>query len=338
MDILMIGGTGFFGQDIVELALEDGHHVSVFSRGNHKPAFWNHIKHIAADRHDRADVLSKLKGLQFDVVVDNLAYDAADVRNTLEALKDNVGRYVLTSSSAVYIGLGCFDMPFSEDATIEMKRPRFPGHSTPPGDGMVNYAKGKLEAERVLMEQDIVPYTIIRPPSTAGPNDPTGRCQFYFRRLLDGQPLILTNGGVHVHNLAYRRDMACGYVTAMSSEKAINQIYNFAQNEMFRTLDWVQLAADLFEVEADIVSIPAELLQQSGFVYSEPWTHTGTFILDTSHARRDLDYQSTPVETWMATTTEWYREQGEWENSLDDSARQAEIAFAQKYRGLIAQL
>ena len=86
------------------------------------------------------------------------------------------------------------------------------------------------------------------------------------------------------------------------------------------------------------MSISAELLQQSGFVYSEPWTHTGTFVLDTSRARSELGYQSTPVETWMATTTEWYREQGEWKNSLEDSERQAEIAFVQKYRRLVAQL
>ena len=117
-----------------------------------------------------------------------------------------------------------------------------------------------------------------------------------------------------------------------------NQVYNFAQDKMFRVLDWVSLAADLFEVKADIVSISAETLQQSGFVYSEPWTYTGSFILDVSRAQTDLGYQYTPVEKWMAMTTAWYREQGDWKNSLDDGERQAEIAFVQKYRGLIAQL
>ena len=339
MDILMIGGTAFFGRDIVELALEAGHRVTIFSRGNQKPVFWNHINHIAGDRHIQADVTTKLRGLRFDAVVDNIAYDATDVRNALEALEGNVGRYVLTSTSGVYeLGVGCFDMPISEDARIEMKRPRFPGHSTPADDGFVNYVTGKLEAEKVLVEQDEVPYTIVRPSSTVGPDDPTGRCQFYFRRLLDGNPLILTNGGVQVHNLAYRRDVARGYMAAMSSEKAVNQVYNFAQDKMFRVLDWVSLAADLFEVKADIVSISAETLQQSGFVYGEPWTYTGSFILDVSRAQTDLGYQYTPVEKWMAMTTAWYREQGDWKNSLDDGERQAEIAFVQKYRGLIAQL
>ena len=113
----------------------------------------------------------------------------------------------------------------------------------------------------------------------------------------------------------------------MSSAKAVNQAYNFAQDRLFRIVDWVRLAADLLEVEADIVSIPAELFQQSGFVYSENWNLTGTYILDVSRVQADLGYTSTPVETWMATTTAWYREQGDWKNSLADSERQAEIAF-----------
>ena len=34
MKILVIGGTRFFGKDIVNLAPEAGHDVTVFSRGN----------------------------------------------------------------------------------------------------------------------------------------------------------------------------------------------------------------------------------------------------------------------------------------------------------------
>jgi nucleoside-diphosphate-sugar epimerase len=337
VDVLIIGGTTFIGRDIVELALEAGYQVTIFSRGNEKPAFWSHITHIAGDRHVEADV-AKLKGLQFDVVVDNIAYDAGDVRDALGVLKGNVGRYVLTSTSGVYFNVGCFDMPISEDAAIEMKRPRFHGFPTPAGNGFVEYAAGKLAAEKVLMEQDQMPYTIVRPSSTAGPDDPSGRCQFYFRRLLDGGPLILTNGGIQIHSMAYRRDVARGFIAVMNSERAVNHVYNFAQDRMFRIVDFVRLAANFLEVEADIVSIPAESLQQSGFDYGEPWTHTGTFILDISRAITDLAYKSTPVETWMASTTAWYREQNEWKHSLDDSERQAEIAFIHKYRKLMTQL
>ncbi len=74
MNILIIGGTSFIGRDIVELALEAGYRVTIFSRGNQKPGFWSQINHIAGDRHIQEDVATKLKGLQFDVVVDNIVF------------------------------------------------------------------------------------------------------------------------------------------------------------------------------------------------------------------------------------------------------------------------
>ena len=37
MNLLIIGGTAYFGTDIVELALEAGHRVTICSRGNARP-------------------------------------------------------------------------------------------------------------------------------------------------------------------------------------------------------------------------------------------------------------------------------------------------------------
>ncbi len=46
MKILMIGGTSFFGKEIVELALDAGHEVTIFSRGNARPDFWDRELHL----------------------------------------------------------------------------------------------------------------------------------------------------------------------------------------------------------------------------------------------------------------------------------------------------
>ena len=50
MDILVIGGTRFFGRSTVEQLLAAGHKVAIFSRGNVRPPFWDDIEHIAGDR------------------------------------------------------------------------------------------------------------------------------------------------------------------------------------------------------------------------------------------------------------------------------------------------
>ena len=113
MKILMIGGTSFFGKEIVELALEAGHEVTIFSRGNARPDFWDRVAHINGDRNDSADFATKLAGKQFDVVIDNIAFNGEHVATTLAALRGNIGRYILTSTTAVYIGAGPFDQPLT---------------------------------------------------------------------------------------------------------------------------------------------------------------------------------------------------------------------------------
>jgi nucleoside-diphosphate-sugar epimerase len=159
------------------------------------------------------------------VVVDNIAFGAVDVTSTLAILKGNIGHYILTSTVAVYIGARPFRMPLTEaDAVFELEaEPAFAGFVQPTPEWMVNYAGGKIAAEQVVIGQADVPYTIIRPPNVTGPNDPTGRCQFYIQRIMDGQPVILTNGGVQSMQPVYRRDLAIGYMQAMAKEAAKNQ-------------------------------------------------------------------------------------------------------------------
>ena len=175
-------------------------------------------------------------------------------------------------------------------------------------DGMLGYCLGKIEAEKALFGQEVVPYTIIRPPAVMGPENHFGWSQFYFQRLLDGKPLILTNGGLQSRQPVYRRDLAWGYMLAMGSEKAVNQVYNIAQEKSMRLVDWVRLAADLLGVTPNLVPIPLRDLQQASWQYAEDWVNIGTILVNISKARDDLGYASTPVATWLAETTRWYQE------------------------------
>lgn len=333
MDILVVGGTSFFGKGIVELLLEAGHRVTIFTRGNKRPGFWDRIEHIAGDRTNRGSFRQKLLRKTFDVVIDNIACNAEGVQTTLEALRGNIGRYMLTSSGAVYLS-GTLTMPLSEDdidhqidnlpgivaGYTEQEISRLPemhaGYTDTAPDGMKRYVLGKIRAERTLIEQDAVPYTIIRPAAVVGPEDPSLRAYFYFQRLMDGGPLILTNGGVQSVHLAYSRDVAKGYLLALTSERAINQVYNLAQRETVRTVDWLHLAAHLLEVKPTFISIPAEVLRSSGFIYPEPLAFVATFFMNTHKAETDLGYKTTPQVTWMKNTVHWYRDFYNGPNSM----------------------
>ena len=50
MHVLMIGGTRFMGRIAVRKLLDAGDKVTIFSRGNTKPDWWNEVEHIRGDR------------------------------------------------------------------------------------------------------------------------------------------------------------------------------------------------------------------------------------------------------------------------------------------------
>ena len=59
MNILILGGTKFFGRHLVDSALARGHTVTLFNRGKTNPGLFPHVETILGDReHD----LEKLAG------------------------------------------------------------------------------------------------------------------------------------------------------------------------------------------------------------------------------------------------------------------------------------
>ena len=75
MDVLVIGGTRYFGRGAVQQLLEAGHAVTIFSRGSTRPPFWNDIEHIEGDHTDSEGMAARLKGRRFDGVIDNLCFN-----------------------------------------------------------------------------------------------------------------------------------------------------------------------------------------------------------------------------------------------------------------------
>lgn len=337
MKILIIGGTSFFGKEIVSQALDAGHEVTVFSRGSARPDFWQHIEHIAGDRNDADDLAQKLGNRQFDAVIDNIAFNGQHVENLVAALQGNMGRFILTSTTAVYIGAGPFDQPLREaDAIYDLPdNPQLASFPKPTGAGMINYASGKLAAEKALIQQD-VPYTIIRPHIVMGPEDNSGRLQFYCQRLLDGKPIIMTNGGVQSVQFVFSRDLARSYLLALENPQAADQVYTLASSKTCRLVDWVELVANYLGVQPNLVAIPDDVIQSADFSYAENWVLRGTLTFDVSKAITDLGFQPATIETMTKASVDWYQQTIHPDDSPGYAERGKETVFVQKFRTSIA--
>ena len=94
---------------------------------------------------------------------------------------------------------------------------------------------------------------------------------------------------------------------------------------------------DIHTLQPNIVNIPADVVQQENFVYAEPTTDW-LKIIDSSKARADLGFQSTPTESWTATTAQWYLEIRHEYESAGYTEREEEVEFAEKYLEKIALL
>ena len=104
LKILILGGTNFSGPQLVRYALERGHSVTTFTRGQTKPTvharLFNDVEQLIGDR---ADNLDALRGRTWDTVIDNSGRQVAWTTSSAELLKDSAQNYMYTSSTGVFL-------------------------------------------------------------------------------------------------------------------------------------------------------------------------------------------------------------------------------------------
>jgi 2'-hydroxyisoflavone reductase len=178
MQLLVLGGTKFLGRATVEAALDKGHEVTLFNRGQTNPELFPDVERL---RGDRANDLSALSGRSWDAVVDTSAYVPQQVLASAQALTHAAGYYLFVSSVSVY---GDLSQPVDEDSPLdELRRGQ-------PDDRLLedfsNYGPLKVLCERAAAEGFRGPTAAIRPGLIVGPHDPTGRFTYWPHRIARG--------------------------------------------------------------------------------------------------------------------------------------------------------
>lgn len=181
MNILVLGGTRFFGIPMVEKLVTDGHDVTVATRGNAVNPFRNKTKQIILDRSDYGSVRRAFECRGYEVIIDKIAYCSNDVKNLLENV--SCRKYIQMSSCSVYrtektgIKEEAFDP--AEHDLIWMNRSQ-------------DYAEGKRQAERAAYEYLNPKQCIfVRYPVVLGEHDYTDRLKFYTDHVRDGIPMYV---------------------------------------------------------------------------------------------------------------------------------------------------
>ena len=205
--ILIFGGTGFIGPNTVRYAVERGHQVTIFTRGQAEADLPEGVEQLVGDRNDDH---TALEGRTWDVVVDNNGQDYRWVETSTALLRDAVQHYVYVSSISAY-ALEGFDWSRADQVAYQpMVGVDHPRITAPEG---WTHGEPAAYGHMKALSEDIVHAafpgrgTVVRPGLIVGPGDRTNRWGYWPLRLADGGEVLAPGNPEHAIQFIDQRDL-----------------------------------------------------------------------------------------------------------------------------------
>ncbi|HEX8824847.1 MAG TPA: SDR family oxidoreductase [Archangium sp.] len=209
--ILILGGTGFLGPQLVEVARSRGHTVTLFNRGKTRPQLFPDVEKLHGDRDPKnGEGLKALEGRSWDAVIDTSGYVPRIVKASAELLAPHVGHYVFISTISVYKELPRPGMDESaplatvDDPTNENVRE--------------NYGALKALCEQAAEAAFPGRTTHIRPGLIVGPDDPTQRFSYWPVRVARGGEVLAPGDGSDTAQFIDVRDLAAWTILTLENK------------------------------------------------------------------------------------------------------------------------
>lgn len=243
-NMIVTGGCGFVGSNLVDRLIDEGHNVIVI---DHKEKWINPsatYHHIDIASNEAFDIIREAKPsvvfhlaaqIKVTVSVEDPIEDARvniiGTLNILEALKDQPGKVIFFSTGGALYGDGA---PIPTDESFE------PAPKSP-------YGLSKLAAERYFefySEQYNIPYIILRPANIYGPRqDSEGEgavIEIFVSKLLDGETAYIQGTGEQTRDFIYVGDVVDAAIAAIDTEQQgmvnIGTANEISINELFKVV------------------------------------------------------------------------------------------------------
>ncbi|MFW6212806.1 MAG: SDR family oxidoreductase, partial [Spirochaetota bacterium] len=253
MRVLFIGGTGNISLACTREAVQKGIDVFHLNRGTRKVAVPSEVETITADIRNVEETQSKLTDLEFDVVVDWIAFTPEHIQNDLELFRERARQFVFISSASVY------HKPVRHPIITE---------STPAHNPFWRYSQQKIACEQLLSQeyaQGGFPMTIVRPSHTYSDGwFPTtfGHDFTVPQRILDGKPIVVHGDGQSLWTITHVDDFAKAFVGLLGEPSAIGETFHITSDEAI-TWDQIHIAiGHAIGREPELVHIPSETIGQ----------------------------------------------------------------------------
>ncbi len=193
-----------------------------------------------------------MQDLEFDVVVDWIAYTPEDIERDLALFRGRVKQYVFISSASAY------QKPPAHYLITE---------STPLHNPYWEYSRNKIACEERLMQayrDEGFPVTIVRPSLTYDPNFPIAiggwGCYTLADRLKKGRPIIVHGDGSSLWVVTHAEDFGRGFLGLLGNGRALGHAFHITSDEVLTWDQIYQTIAEALGVEAKIVHIPSDFI------------------------------------------------------------------------------
>ncbi|HET9338495.1 MAG TPA: NAD-dependent epimerase/dehydratase family protein [Casimicrobiaceae bacterium] len=320
MRFLVLGGTRFLGRHLVEAAVERGHTVTTFTRGQAPTHEHAAVLPLGGDRDPAKGAgLAAIASGTWDAVFDTSGYVPRIVGASCDLLESRVRRYLFVSSLSVYADTS------RPGVTEDAPRARLEDPDTE--DVAEHYGALKAACEDRVAATFGPRATVIRPGLIVGPHDPTDRFTYWVARFTQPQVLGERDDEAAVPappdrpiQLIDARDLAQWMVTL--AERDIAGTYNaISPPRRWTMADLVETLLSRVPRDASVptpVWIDLPVLKNAGI---EPWTElplwlpqddaqfAGFFLADDARAR-ETGLVARPLGSTVADVSSWLA--GKW--------------------------
>jgi UDP-glucose 4-epimerase len=291
MRVLLTGATGFIGSHLLERLLAQGEAVTalVVPETLDQLLHRDRVKVVLGTLNDGGALARATEGVQVVLHAggkilgstrpDLVAVNVHGTANLLKAaVKNRVQRFVLVSSTSVYVhALSFLGLHITEDSPL--------GPTGRPS--LVNYGESKMQAERLVLQfhqRYGLGYSIVRPTIAYGPGD--GLTPEFLEGLL---ARILRNEALALSTWAQRPKMQWVHVEDLAEVILRAALWSQGLNEIFNTA-----GAEMFSIQT-LAAMMLNILRPASLV---PWsrsylspTRYPFLIYDISRAQRLLAYE-----------------------------------------------
>jgi nucleoside-diphosphate-sugar epimerase len=252
LKVLFIGGTGVISSACVREAVRGDHDIELFvlnrgqSAGRGLPPG---VTELRGDIRNAAAVEDALEGLDFDCVVDFVAFTTEHVRADVELFRERTSHYVFISSASAY------QTPPSRVPVTE---------STPLRNPYWQYSRDKIACEDLLVAEyrdSGFPATIVRPSHTYDATMTVVHGGWTFlARMLAGKPVIVHGDGTSLWTVTHNTDFARAFVPLLGHPRTVGEAFQITSDDV---LTWDQITEALgsaLGVTPRIVHVPSEVI------------------------------------------------------------------------------